>query len=355
MMSWHLERVLRQEIPARFDAVRILTRTLLRVLAVPPRPPRPAGILLLLGPAGSGKNDLIRAITRAVGQDPERLPRVNCAIFLQSAHFLSYLQHVSVERAGRATAGGPGRPDVVVIENIDQASGPVLDTLIHVFEHGRMTAGPGLVIDFSNCLFLLKCAITDREADQLTHGAIGFAGREQVRKSGARVVVQKSQLEQVSDSLSARLLACIDEVVVLRKLEVSDLPPILDRILTEAAQRLYTRGVELVVEPAARQLLLERGAEDLPTGARALRRAVEELVETPVWDLLTSLPVARPMRVFVKRSFHRMTFLVPNLLSPLDPLGRTGPASGSPATRPSPRDGSRPDGPTDGGLRILIF
>ena len=59
--------------------------------------------------------------------------------------------------------------------------------------------------------------------------------------------------------LDANDLAWIDEIVTFRSLERGDLQFILDRQLARVQERLATRGVRLVLTPAAKDYLLDEG------------------------------------------------------------------------------------------------
>ena len=70
----------------------------------------------------------------------------------------------------------------------------------------------------------------------------------------------------------------VDEVIVFRQLTEDQLQSIVDIQLRRLEARLAERKLRLVVTPAARELLAERGWDPV-YGARPLKRTIQRLVQ----------------------------------------------------------------------------
>ena len=72
-----------------------------------------------------------------------------------------------------------------------------------------------------------------------------------------------------------------DDIIVFRSLTKDDLGEIVDIELIKVAKRLKDKNLILMVNPEARDFLIEKGTS-LDFGARPLRRAIENFLEDPL-------------------------------------------------------------------------
>ena len=156
--------------------------------------------------------------------------------------------------------------------------------LLQILEEGKLTDSLGRKIDFRNTVIIMTSNVG---ADVLTKSAaLGFS----------------SSAEEVSAKESDRLLAVakkyfkpefinrVDDVVVFRKLEKSDLISIVKLEVEALHQRLQERNIMLKYGDDVLNFLLDKGFEP-EYGARPLRRAVERYMEDPLAEeLLKSMP-----------------------------------------------------------------
>jgi ATP-dependent Clp protease ATP-binding subunit ClpC len=87
--------------------------------------------------------------------------------------------------------------------------------------------------------------------------------------------------EALKQHFRPEFLNRIDEVIVFHELSRAEVVEIVDLMTKRVADQLESQGLGLVLTPAAKALLAEKGYD--PTlGARPLRRAIQQMVEDPL-------------------------------------------------------------------------
>ena len=90
--------------------------------------------------------------------------------------------------------------------------------------------------------------------------------------------MREAVLTEARARLRPELVGRVDEVVLFARLTRAELRRIVGMLLEETRERLRAKGVELVVDDAAADLLAGRGSRP-ELGARPLRRTVGREVE----------------------------------------------------------------------------
>jgi len=92
-------------------------------------------------------------------------------------------------------------------------------------------------------------------------------------------------MEELKAFFRPELLNRIDEMVVFRPLEKTQMLAILDIILKEVKGRLLSLGIGLEVSDAMKDLICQEGY-DKSYGARPLRRAVTHMIEDVISEAI---------------------------------------------------------------------
>ena len=83
------------------------------------------------------------------------------------------------------------------------------------------------------------------------------------------------------------LINRFDGIITFRALTRKEVNKIFDTLLAELQERLNHKGIHLVVQPAAKRLVIKEGYDE-KFGARPLRRAMQELLEHEIADGILS-------------------------------------------------------------------
>jgi ATP-dependent Clp protease ATP-binding subunit ClpB len=243
-------------------------------------PNRPIGSFVFLGPTGVGKTELARALAEFMFDDERAMVRLDMSEY-QERHTVARLigappGYIGYEEGGQLTEAVRRRPySVILLDEIEKASGEVFDVLLQILDDGRLTDGQGRTVDFRNTVLIMT--------------------------SNLRSV------EEMRAVFRPEFLNRIDEVVVFQSLTREQLEQIVELQLERLRARLAERSIELELTDAAKEALAEAGWD--PTyGARPLKRAIQRLVENPLALRLLEGEVADGDRVHVDANDGELVF-----------------------------------------------
>src|SRR5690606_3784938 len=142
------------------------------------------------------------------------------------------------------------------------------------------TDGRGRHIDFSNTVVILT---TNLGAEAFAKGSapVGFGTRANPQGETDRA------LEAARRQLPPELWNRLDERLVFRPLQTSEVSRIARLLLDESAGRLSReKGITYRVDADVIEHLLANGGYDPLLGARPMRQAIQRLVEAPLADAI---------------------------------------------------------------------
>jgi ATP-dependent Clp protease ATP-binding subunit ClpA len=285
------------------DAVDAVVRAL-TIAAVGLRDPhRPIASLLLVGPTGVGKTELARQVAAHVRGDVDNLCRIDMNSLAQE-HYAAALSGAPPGYAGSkeqfslfdrdTVEGTPGRPGVVLFDEVEKAHPTVLRALLQILDTGRLRLASGTTtIDFRNAIVLLTSNLGSREIHDLQRPSLRRLAAT-VRRRGPREVVT----ERVRSFFDPELLNRFDEIVVFDSVDRGTARTVVDREVDRLVATLTDRGVDCVVTDRARDVVLGR-AFDIRYGVRALNRALRVDLVAPIAAVLAGRTGELPLRLLV--------------------------------------------------------
>ncbi|MEM9166709.1 MAG: AAA family ATPase, partial [Planctomycetota bacterium] len=204
--------------------------------------------------------------------------------------------YVGYEEGGQLTERIRRRPySVVLLDEVEKAHPDVFNMLLQIMEEGRLTDSFGRHVDFRNTILIM----TSNIGADLIKGGGGFGFQK--RSEGVDYENIKSVLmKEIERFFRPEFINRLDDVIVFRPLTKDDLVEIVEYEVAKVGERLQQQGVELTLDQAAKDFLIDKGYNP-DYGARPLRRALGTFIEDPLSEMLLAGEIDNDSIVTVTR------------------------------------------------------
>ena len=281
-----LEEHLHRRVIGQDEAVLAVAEAVRRSRAGLGDPNRPIGSFLFLGPTGVGKTELARALAEALFGSEGRMVRIDMSEF-QERHTVSRLVgappgYVGYEEAGQLTEAVRRTPyAVLLLDEIEKAHPDVFNILLQVLDDGRLTDGQGRTVDFKNTVVIMT---SNLGSDVIGRRALGF-GAAGGDGGGPDDQLRDRIMQRLRESFRPEFLNRIDEIIIFRHLDETQLRQITSLLLEETTRRLHAQAIRVEFTTEAIDWLARRGFQP-EFGARPLRRTIQREVDNRLSEML---------------------------------------------------------------------
>ncbi len=265
-----MEDELRRRVIGQEDALRAVADAVRRARAGLQDPNRPIGSFLFLGPTGVGKTELTKALAEFLFDDDRAMIRIDMSEYMEK-HAVSRLigappGYVGYDEGGALTEAVRRRPyQVILFDEVEKAHPDVFNVLLQVLDDGRLTDGQGRTVDFRNTIIVLT---SNLGSDVMAKQADG----------DLTPLVQAQVMRVVREHFRPEFLNRLDEIVLFRRLQRSDMAAIVDVQLARLRDLLAERHITLELDDRATEWLGEAGYDPM-YGARPLKRVIQRSLQ----------------------------------------------------------------------------
>ena len=283
----NLKDTLQQKVIGQDEAVALVARAIQRSRVGLKDPQKPIGTFLFVGPTGVGKTYLAKCLAEELFGKADSIIRIDMSEYMEK-HTVSRMVgappgYVGYDEGGQLTEQVRRKPySIVLLDEIEKAHTDVFNLLLQVMDEGRLTDGNGNTIDFRNTVIIMTSNCGSKQIRDFGRG-VGFQSETDTTtgKKQNRDIVKKALDKQFAPEFMNRL----DNIVYFDHLSQEDLQKIVDIELKPLLDRIKEMGHTLEVSPEARELLGKKGY-DIQFGARPLKRAIQDLLEDPICEIL---------------------------------------------------------------------
>ncbi|MBQ5656264.1 MAG: ATP-dependent Clp protease ATP-binding subunit, partial [Bacteroidaceae bacterium] len=172
----------------------------------------------------------------------------------------------------------------------------------------RLTDGNGSTIDFKNTIIIMTSNCGTRQIKEFGNG-IGFQGAEDISRNRkmSQDIVRKALQKQFAPEFLNRL----DNIIHFDQLDQDAVRKIVDIELTPLVKRIADIGYHLEIQPEARDLLGKKGY-DIQYGARPIKRAIQDLLEDVLCEVLINTEVAAGAKLMAVAEGEKIEIKVTN-------------------------------------------
>lgn len=278
-----LEKNLNQHILGQAAVTKDVASFIKRARAGLSSPHRPLGSFIFLGPSGVGKTELAKVLAKTLFGDDKSLLRIDMSEFKESFNVSKLIGapagYVGYKEGAKLSDFVKRKPySVILFDEIEKAHPDTFNILLQILEDGHLTDATGKKINFKNTIIIMTSNIGLK--DFLQQAEIGFADEEKV-KAADYEKIKTHVLKELKKGFRPEFLNRIDKICVFKPLTQSTVTKIANLHIEELKERLAEKDAKIKLSPAVYKWLAEKSFSP-EEGARALRRIIQEKIETPL-------------------------------------------------------------------------
>ena len=274
----HMEDILRRRVVGQDNALKVLTDAIVESRSGMNKPGQPIGSFFLLGPTGTGKTELAKALAEALFNDEKAMIRFDMSEFKEE-HSAALLYgappgYVGYEEGGLLVNKIRRQPYAVVLfDEIEKAHASVYDIFLQIMDEGKLHDRLGKEGDFSNSIVLFTSNVgSEWLAKQVNEG-----------KNPSTTDL----MDVMGSYFRPEFLARLSEIVPFSPINETMLVRIFEIQLKGVIALLDKQHIELEITEKAKSLLATRGFTP-KYGARQVAGTIRNYVRRPISKMLVS-------------------------------------------------------------------
>jgi ATP-dependent Clp protease ATP-binding subunit ClpB len=268
----NMEASLKQRLVGQDHAIKSITEAILESRSGLGKPGQPMGSFFFLGPTGTGKTELAKALAEFLFQDESFMIRFDMSEFKEE-HAAALLYgappgYVGYEEGGLLVNKIRAKPySVVLFDEIEKAHQSVFDVFLQIMDEGKLHDKLGKEGDFSNAVVIFTSNIgSNFVVEQFNNNIIPTSNK---------------LMEIMSDKFRPEFLGRLTEIIPFAPMTETMVRSILDIQLKSMYQALDKQGIKLNITDKAKTVLAKQGFTPA-YGARPLSGVIRTQLRRPL-------------------------------------------------------------------------
>ena len=243
---------------------------------------KPIASFLCIGKTGVGKTLMAKILAKEIFGDEKYLVRFDMSEYADKTSVNKLIGssagYVGYQEGGLLTEAVKNKKHcVLLIDEIEKADEQVYNIFLQILDDGFLTDNTGNKVDFTNTIILLTSNVGTKQASESR--SIGFGGSDDENK---REIIEKELKKKFPPEFINRL----SDVVYFNSLTEDNLKKIIQIELDKLNKRLIDIKYTLKYSEDVINYILNYIKKDIEYGARPILRAIQELIENKITDLL---------------------------------------------------------------------
>lgn len=268
-----VEKHLKESVIGQDKALSALARAIKRNKAGLNADNKPIGSFLFLGPTGVGKTQSAKALAKFLFDDEKAMIRFDMSEFMEK-HSVSRLLgappgYIGHEEGGELTEAVRRKPySVLLFDEVEKAHKDVFNVLLGILDDGRATDSKGVTVDFKNTIIILTSNIA-------SNAIMNLSGKEQ----------EDAVKNELKNFFKPEFLNRLDDIITFNPLGKDEAYEIVKLLFKDLQMSLENKGIKASLSENT-ALLIAKDGFDPDFGARPLRRAIYDLIEDKLSDMI---------------------------------------------------------------------
>ncbi|ECL1122836.1 AAA family ATPase [Campylobacter jejuni] len=268
-----VEKHLKESVIGQDKALSALARAIKRNKAGLNADNKPIGSFLFLGPTGVGKTQSAKALAKFLFDDEKAMIRFDMSEFMEK-HSVSRLLgappgYIGHEEGGELTEAVRRKPySVLLFDEVEKAHKDVFNVLLGILDDSRATDSKGVTVDFKNTIIILTSNIA-------SNAIMNLSGKEQ----------EDAVKNELKNFFKPEFLNRLDDIITFNPLGKDEAYEIVKLLFKDLQMSLENKGIKASLSKNA-ALLIAKDGFDPDFGARPLRRAIYDLIEDKLSDMI---------------------------------------------------------------------
>jgi ATP-dependent Clp protease ATP-binding subunit ClpB len=265
----NVEAELNKDVIGQSKATHAVARAIKRNKAGLSDSSRPIGSFLFLGPTGVGKTQTAKTLAKFLFDCVDAIIRIDMSEYMEK-HSVSRLVgaspgYVGYEEGGQLTESVRRKPySVILFDEVEKAHSDVFNILLQVLDDGRLTDNKGVTVDFTNTIIILTSNLKE---------------------------------ENLKTTFKPEFLNRLDDIVIFNSLGREQIVGIVDIFFKEIANKVASSEIKLSMSDNVKEYIANAGFDEI-YGARPLKRALHEIVEDRLADLILEGKICEGSNVY---------------------------------------------------------
>ncbi len=285
-----MENIIKKRVVGQDLAVKALSDAIVESRSGLNKPGQPIGSFFLLGPTGTGKTEITKAIADFLFNDEKAMIRFDMSEFKEE-HSAALLYgappgYVGYEEGGMLVNKIRQQPySVVLFDEIEKAHPSVFDIFLQILDEGKMHDRLGKEGDFSNSLIIFTSNIGSEWI---------------VEQFGKDIVPKSSQLMEImTKHFRPEFLARLTEIIPFAPISEKNVVKILEIQMKSLLDSLDKQNISLEITDDAKTKIALTGFTP-KYGARQISGVIRTHLRRPISKLIVTNAVSKGEKIKVE-------------------------------------------------------
>lgn len=250
---------------------------------------KPLASFMFLGPSGVGKTETAKQLANFVFGGKHNLLRIDMSEFSESFNISKLIGspagYVGYREGNKLTDTIKNKPyTLILFDEIEKAHPDIFNLLLPILEEGELTDATGRTINFRNCVIIMtsNIGLPEFNHEAMMGFDLGSENNSQFKQVSSKV------LSSLSKHFPPEFINRLNGAVVFDPISKEAANKIIKQEIKQLSKNLSGQDIKLTIPTSVTNKLLHMAPEYIKTGARGLKKIIDQELANPIAKILLS-------------------------------------------------------------------